>query len=121
MSQPAVPPGEPPPQRRHQPTREEFVEAADSPEFAQLRKNFRGFAFPMTVAFLVWYFLFVLMSVYARGFMSIKVIGNVNIGIFFGFAQFLTTFLLTWLYIRHANKNLDPLATRIRSRLEDQV
>lgn len=120
MAHPAAPPGDVPPRPRSQPTREEFVEAARSPEFAELRKNFRAFAFPMTVAFLVWYFLFVLTAVYARDFMSIKVIGNVNVGILFGFLQFLSTFLLTWLYIRHANKKLDPLATRIRIRLEGQ-
>lgn len=119
MAGPAAQPGDPPPVKRHQPTRAEFVEAARSPEFADLRRHFRRFAFPMTVAFLVWYFLFVLMSVYATGFMSIKVIGNVNIGLLFGLLQFVTTFLLTWLYIRHANKNLDPLANRIRARLED--
>lgn len=105
---------------RREPSREEFVEASQTPEFAQLRKNFRSFAFPMTVAFLVWYFLYVLLSTYATAFMSIPVIGNVNIGLLFGLLQFLTTFLLTWLYIRHANKSLDPLANRIRARLEDE-
>lgn len=103
---------------RHEPSREEFVEASQTEDFSQLRKSFRGFAFPMTIAFLVWYFLFVLLSVYATDFMSTPLIGNVNIGIFIGLLQFVTTFLLTWLYIRHANKNLDPLATRLRDRLE---
>lgn len=111
-------PGEPP--TRRVPSRDEFVEASHTPEFQQLRKNFRGFAFPMTIAFLVWYFLFVLLSTYATDLMSRPFIGNVNIGIFIGLLQFLTTFLLTWLYIRHANKNLDPLAGQIRSRLEDE-
>ena len=112
-------PGDPPATKR-EPTREEFVEMSRSPEFGQLRKNFRGFAFPMTVAFLIWYFVFVLLSTYATGFMSRRLIGNVNIGIFLGLLQFVTTFLLTWLYIRHANKNLDPLANDIRARLEDE-
>lgn len=119
MAGSAAQPGDPSPPKRHQPTRAEFVEAARSPEFAELRTNFRKFAFPMTVAFLVWYFLFVLMSVYAAEFMSIKVFGNINIGLLFGLLQFVTTFLLTWLYIRHANRKLDPIATRIRTRLEE--
>lgn len=103
---------------RHEPTRDEFVEVSRSPEFAQLRKSFRGFAFPMTVAFLVWYFAFVLLSTYAKGWMSTPLIGNVNVGIFLGLLQFVTTFVLTALYIRHANKNLDPLAGQLRDRLE---
>lgn len=102
------------------PTRDEFVEVSNTEEFTRLRKNFRGFAFPMTLAFLVWYFLFVLLSTYATGFMSTPFIGNVNIGIFLGLLQFVTTFVLTWLYIRHANKNLDPLAEQLRARLEDE-
>lgn len=105
---------------KREPTRDEFVEASRTPEFAQLRKNFRGFAFPMTIAFLVWYFAFVLLSTYAQDFMSRPLFGNVNIGIFLGLMQFVTTFLLTWLYIRHANKNLDPLAGQLRARLEDE-
>jgi uncharacterized membrane protein (DUF485 family) len=99
-------------------TAEEFVAAQSSPEFTELRRKFRTFAFPWTVAFLVWYFAYVLLSTYAEEFMSIPVIGYVNIGLLLGLAQFATTFLLTWLYVRHANRNLDPLASKMRAELE---
>ena len=56
----------------------EEVQAGD--EFVQLRTRFRGFVFPVTAGFLIWYFLFVLMSAYAKDFMSTKVIGNINVG-----------------------------------------
>ena len=56
----------------------EEVQASD--EFVQLRNRFRRFVFPVTVGFLVWYFLFVLLSAYASDFMATKVIGNINIG-----------------------------------------
>ena len=59
-----------------------------------------------------------LLSVYARGFMATPVIGNVNLGTIMGLLQFATTFLITWLYIRHMNKHVDPIATRIREELE---
>ena len=59
-----------------------------------------------------------LLSTYAEGFMSIHVFGNLNLGILMGFSQFLMTFLITWLYIRHANKSLDPVSSRIRDELE---
>ena len=85
----------------------------------ELKRRFRRFAFPWTVAFLVWYFLYLLASVYATGFMSIRVFGNLNVGLLLGLAQFVSTFLITFLYIRHANKNLDPLASQIRAELED--
>ena len=100
------------------PSTEAFAEVQQSAEFAELRKRFRGFAFPLSAAFLVWYFAFVLLSTYAEKFMMTKVAGNVTIGLILGLLQFATTFLITWLYIRHANKNLDPIATELRARLE---
>ena len=89
-----------------------------SPEFAQLRTSFRNFAFPMTLAFLVWYFLYVLLSTYAQGFMSIPLFGYLNVGLVMGLGQFVTTFGITWLYVRHANRELDPLAAQLRDELE---
>ena len=66
------------------PTPEQFLAVQQSEEFGQLRRSFRGFAIPMTIAFLVWYLAYVLLSTYAEGFMSIHVIGNLNIGIILG-------------------------------------
>ncbi len=99
-------------------TPEEYRAAQDSPEFAELRKRFRSFAVPMTVAFLVWYLLYVLLSTYAVDFMSTRVFGNVNVGLLFGLAQFVTTFVITHLYVSHANKRTDPIADEMRNRLE---
>jgi uncharacterized membrane protein (DUF485 family) len=99
-------------------TPEEYRAAQDSPEFVELKKRFRSFAFPMTVAFLVWYLLYVLLSTYAVDFMSTKVFGNVNVGLLLGLAQFVTTFAITHLYVAHANKRTDPIADEMRTRLE---
>jgi uncharacterized membrane protein (DUF485 family) len=89
-----------------------------SADFTVLRRRLRGFVFPMTVAFLAWYMLYVLLSDYAAGFMSTKVIGSINIGLIFGLLQFVSTFLITWLYVRHANRHLDPIAEKIRDEVE---
>nr|WP_232827394.1 DUF485 domain-containing protein [Jiangella endophytica] len=109
---------ETPPPERAVPTAEEYERMQASPEFAELRRRFRNFAFPMTAAFLAWYLLYVLLSTYAVDFMSERVVGNINVGLLFGLGQFASTFLITWLYIRHANKKLDPIATQIRDELE---
>lgn len=95
-----------------------FVEVQASEDFTELRSRFRRFAFPMTAAFLVWYFAYVLASTYAEGFMNTRLFGNVSLGIVLGLLQFASTFLITWLYIRHANAKLDPLAAQLRDRLE---
>jgi uncharacterized membrane protein (DUF485 family) len=70
------------------------------------------------VAFLVWYFLYVLLSTYAPSFMETKVFGNVNLGLLLGLGQFVTTFLITQLYVRHAARATDPIADDMRERLE---
>ena len=106
-----------PPDRRLL-TPEEYRAAQNSPEFVELKKRFRSFAFPMTVAFLAWYLLYVLLSTYANDFMSTQVFGNVNLGILLGLAQFLTTFVITHLYVAHANKRTDPISDEMRNRLE---
>lgn len=95
-----------------------FERVQGSPEFATLRTNFRSFAFPMTAAFIIWYFLYVLLSTYAHDFMSIPLFGYLNVGLTMGLLQFVTTFGITWLYVRHANRNLDPLAAQLRDELE---
>jgi uncharacterized membrane protein (DUF485 family) len=100
------------------PEQDAYVRMQSSPEFQELRRRFRNFAFPMTAAFLAWYFLYVLLAAYAHDFMATEVFGNINVGILLGLGQFASTFLITWLYVRHASKNLDPVADRIRGELE---
>src|SRR5699024_12246318 len=104
-----APPGPEPAAAAETPAPEQFLAVQQSEEFGRLRRSFRGFAIPMTAAFLVWYLAYVLLSTYAEGFMSLQVVGNLNVGILLGFSQFAMTFLITWLYIRHANRSLDPI------------
>ncbi|MGW7072954.1 DUF485 domain-containing protein [Streptomyces sp. NPDC054855] len=100
------------------PSTEEFLQEQASAEFGELRKAHRSFAFPLTIAFIVWYLAYVLLSNYAGDFMGTKVFGNINVALILGLAQFLTTFLIAWFYSRHANAKLDPKAEAIKSRLE---
>ena len=86
-----------------------------TPEFAELRQRYRSFVFPATVAFLAWYALFVVMSMWAGDFMGTKVIGNINLALIFGLLQFVTTFALAWVYARYSNAKLDPLAKELES------
>lgn len=97
-----------------------FIAVQQSPEFAELRKKFRGFVFPITAFFLAWYFLFVLLSIYAPGFMGTKVLGNINIGLLMGLGQFVTTFAITFIYARWANREFDPRADAIGARLAQE-
>lgn len=99
--------------RRHDPVYDRLHESAD---FVELRKRYRGFVIPATVAFLAWYLLYVVMSNWATGFMDTDVVGNINVALVFGVLQFVTTFLIAFLYSRYSAARLDPLA----SKLEDE-
>jgi uncharacterized membrane protein (DUF485 family) len=95
-----------------------WAAAHTSAEFATLRNRLRGFVFPMTAFFLAWYFLYVLLAAFAPHFMAIKVVGNINIGLIFGLLQFVSTFAIATIYVRFANRNLDPVSSRIREQVE---
>lgn len=81
-----------------------------TPEFQELKRRHSGFVLPATIAFLVWYLLYVVMSNWAHGFMSTKIVGHINVALVFGILQFVTTFLIAWLYARHMAEKVDPLA-----------
>ncbi len=89
-------------------------------EFRDLRRRYRSFAIPATVAFLLWYLLYVVMSNWAEDFMNTKLIGNINVALVFGLLQFASTFGIAWLYARHANKELDPLAADLERRYREE-
>ena len=95
-----------------------FVAVQASPEFQELRNRLRRFVFPMTAVFLIWYFAYVLLGAFAHDFMATKVWGDINVGILIGLGQFVTTFLITFIYVRFANRELDPRAEAIRDELE---
>ena len=99
----------------------DFPAAQRSPEFQELRKTHRGFVFPLAVAFLVWYLLYVVLAMYAPQLFAIQVIGNVNLVVVLGLLQFVTTFAITGAYVSFANRKLDPKATAIRERLEPSL
>jgi uncharacterized membrane protein (DUF485 family) len=96
----------------------DWQEVQDSPAFTHLRHALRSFIFPVTIAFLVWYFTYVLCAAFARDFMNIKVIGEFNIGLIFGLLQFVTTFLIALFYARHMNSKFDPEADKLRDEIE---
>ena len=101
---------------RHDPVYDRLHEM---PEFTELRKRYRAFVFPATVAFLAWYLLYVVMSMWAGDFMDTKVVGNINVALVFGLLQFVTTFALAWVYSNFSNSKLDPLARVLNERYEE--
>ena len=95
-----------------------YVALQSTPEFQALRKKFRNYVFPMTAFFLAWYFLYVLMSIFAPEFMG-KQVGapGITVGLLFGLGQFVTTFAITIIYARWANSQLDPMAEAVAAQM----
>jgi uncharacterized membrane protein (DUF485 family) len=89
---------------------ERAVVVQNSEEFVELRRRFRKFVIPMTAAFLTWYFLYVFLAVFAHGFMAHKLVGNITVGLVFGLLQFVSTFTITMVYRRWADREFDPRA-----------
>lgn len=96
----------------------DYIAVEESPPFQELKRTQRSFVFPMAIAFLVWYFVYVLLSSFAVDFMSQRVWGDITVGLLFGLGQFVTTFAITMTYVAWANRKLDPKSSAIRERLE---
>src|ERR1700722_19559385 len=118
-ARPAPPPG--PPARPDRPARGRasgYEAVAASRGFSTIRRRLSSFLVPACAFLLGWYFLFVIVAVFAPGFMRVSVFGDVNVGLCFGVLQFASTFAIAVGYRRWAQRRLDPLTDRLRRRLE---
>lgn len=99
-----------------------YQEVQRSPEFAALRSRWRRFIFTMSAVFLVWFLAYVLLAAYAKSFMN-TTLGdtNITVGLIFGLLQFISTFAIATIYVRYAEKNLDPEADRLRLKVEEKL
>jgi len=96
----------------------DYVAVEESAPFQELKRTQRSFVFPLAIAFLVWYFAYVLLSSFATEFMAQRVWGDITVGLLMGLGQFVTTFAITMGYVAFANRRLDPKAEAIRDELE---
>lgn len=82
--------------------------------FQEVRRRYRSFVVPATLAFLVWYLAYVVAAIAAPGLMARQLVGAFNVAMAAGLGQFATTFLLAWAYMRHARLRRDRAALEIR-------
>src|SRR5690606_32437322 len=99
--------------------RPDFTAIEQSQEFRALRRRWKWFVFPATAFFLIWYVGYVALAAYARDFMAQRLFGEVNVGLVMGVAQFVTTVILTSLYLRFARRRIDPKVDEIRQHAGD--
>ncbi|MEV8417392.1 DUF485 domain-containing protein [Streptomyces niveus] len=98
-----------------------YLEVQRSAAFQQVRRRYRRFVGPATLAFLLWYLAYVVTATTAPGLMARPVVGAVNVAMVAGLGQFLSTFLLTWAYARHARLHRDRDALDLRWSVFDRT
>ncbi|MER5757181.1 DUF485 domain-containing protein [Streptomyces sp. NPDC002088] len=91
-----------------------YLEVQRSAAFQEVRSRYRRFVLPAVAVFFSWYVGYVVTATTAPGFMARPVAGAVNVAMLAGLGQFLTTFLLTWAYARHARLRRDRAALELR-------
>ncbi|WP_435864990.1 DUF485 domain-containing protein [Streptomyces spectabilis] len=100
--------------RRHGSAADIYLEVQASAAFQEVRRRYRRFVVPAVIAFFTWYVAYVVTATTAPGLMARPVAGAVNVAMVAGLGQFLTTFLLTWAYARHARLRRDRPALDLR-------
>lgn len=91
-----------------------YLEVQRSAAFQEVRSRYRRFVGPAAAGFFLWYVGYVVTATVAPGFMARPVAGAVNVALLAGLGQFLSTFLLTWAYARHARLRRDRAALELR-------
>ncbi|QOV35057.1 DUF485 domain-containing protein [Streptomyces ferrugineus] len=91
-----------------------YLQVQRSVAFREVRGRYRRFVVPAVVVFLSWYVVYVVAATTAPGLMARPVVGAVNVAMLAGLGQFLTTFLFTWAYARHARLRRDRAALELR-------
>ncbi|MGW1323970.1 DUF485 domain-containing protein [Streptomyces antibioticus] len=91
-----------------------YLEVQRSAAFQEVRSRYRRFVGPAVAGFFLWYVGYVVTATAAPGFMARPVAGAVNVALLAGLGQFLSTFLLTWAYARHARLRRDRAALELR-------
>jgi uncharacterized membrane protein (DUF485 family) len=72
-------------------------------------------ALGLTGAMLVVYFGFILLIAFAKGFMGELITDGLSVGMALGVLVILSTWVLTWTYVRWANRVYEPEIERLRS------
>jgi uncharacterized membrane protein (DUF485 family) len=83
-----------------------------SPEFQELVKARRSFLVPATIVFLVVSLGYLLLAAFVHGFMGKQVLGGIPVAFLAALSQVLLTWVVTWAYMRKADRTFEPLEQR---------
>jgi uncharacterized membrane protein (DUF485 family) len=81
---------------------------ADLSSLEQLASKRLRVALGLTAAMLAVYFGFILLIAFAPDFLGRSITDGLSVGMAFGVVVILTTWVLTWTYVRWANRVYEP-------------
>lgn len=92
------------------------------PAYKELVRARARATWPLAILMLVVYFSYILVIAFAPDLFAIKVIDDAHTtwGIVIGLGVILFSFLLTGIYVRIANKKLEPLTEQLQEKIEEE-
>ena len=100
-----------------------YEEMQASPEFKALRNRWRRYIFLMSGLFLAWFLVYVLLADFAPSVVNARIGGtNFTVGLLLGLLQFVSTFVITVLYVavrRRSTSTRSP--RRCARRVEEKL
>lgn len=97
-----------------------FLPQADL-DYQRLRARKNAVSLTLTAITLVVYFGFLLLIAFGRDILSVKVVGNVTLGIPLGLGVIAVSWLLTGVYVLWANSSHDARIDLLRNQLKPQA
>lgn len=89
----------------------DWIAAEKSPEFQKLVSTRSRFVLPCTIFFLAWYLGFILLAGSAKDFMGKEfLVDGLTVGYVLALSQFVMVWVLSYWYIKKADRDFDPLA-----------
>ncbi len=71
-------------------------------------------ALTLTAAMVVLYFGFILLIAYDKPLLAHQVVPGLSVGILLGALVIVTSWLMTWIYMRWANRHYDPVLKQLK-------
>jgi uncharacterized membrane protein (DUF485 family) len=81
---------------------------ADVGALEQLASKRLRVSLGLTAAMLVIYFGFIMLIAFAPGFLAERIVDGLSVGMALGVVVILSTWVLTWTYVRWANRVYEP-------------
>jgi uncharacterized membrane protein (DUF485 family) len=84
-------------------------------ELQDLARRRWRIAVVLTMVMVALYFGFILLVAYNKPLLARPVVPGLSLGILFGALVIVLSWILTWVYVRWANRHYDPALHRLRS------